>query len=407
MEGKDTARKAQELGPIIIDIRRNLHRNPELSYQEHKTAAFIASHLRDMGIEVKESVGGTGVVGLLRGNKEGRTIAVRADMDALPVNEANDLLYRSIYDNCMHACGHDGHMAIILGVAKLLAPIRDSFVGNIKFIFQPAEEIPPEGGAKRMIAEGVLLDPPVDAILGVHIWPDVLSGEVALKAGPIMAEADKFELFIRGKGGHGASPHHTVDTFVITAQVILALQTLVSRKIDPLKSVVLSIGKCNGGSAYNIIPDEVRLEGTTRYFEAKLGNFMKEQIEKLVNGICQAYGGFYELNYQYGFPPTVNDYQITSLVAQSASEILGKEKVHWIEAPSMTGEDFSFYLQQVPGCYFWLGTKNPDKGIVNPLHSSSFQLDEEVLSLGTAILTQTILNFLNNKQYHIGVKIES
>lgn len=405
MKGNDIARSAQELSTKIIDIRRTLHRNPELSYQEHETAAFIAAHLRDIGVEVSEGVGGTGVVGLLCGNRKGRTIAVRADMDALPVNEVNDLSYKSIYEQRMHACGHDGHMAIVLGVANLLAPMRNSLMGNVKFIFQPAEEVPPEGGAKRMIAEGVLEDPPVDAVLGIHIWPDVLAGEVALKAGPIMAQADKFELYIRGKGGHGASPQHAVDTFVITAQVILALQTLVSRKVDPLKPVVISIGKCNGGTAYNILPDEVRLEGTTRYFEAALGSFLEEQIEQIVQGICQAYGGFHELRYQYGFPPTVNDSHITSLVAQAAGEILGKEKVHWIEAPSMTGEDFSFYLQQVPGCYFWLGTKNPDKGIVNPLHSSSFQLDEEVLSLGTAILAQTILNFLNRKQNHIGGKI--
>lgn len=396
MEWEEFALKIQDLSPKIIEFRRHFHQNPELSNHEHMTSAFIAFHLSRLGIEVKDGVGGTGVVGLLRGVQEGRTIAIRADMDALPISETNDLSYRSLNDQCMHACGHDGHMAIVLGVAELMASKRNSFKGNIKFIFQPAEETPPEGGAKRMIAEGVLQDPEVNAILGVHIWPDVNSGEVALKNGPIMAQADKFELFIRGKGGHGASPHLAIDPFVISAQIILAFQTLVSRNIDPLKSVVLSIGKCNGGSAYNIIPDEVRLEGTTRYFDANLGLYIKDRIETIVSGICQANGGSYELSYQYGFPPTINDSQITSLLAQAASEILGEEKVKWMESPSMTGEDFSFFLQQVPGCYYWLGTKNPEKGIINPLHSSNYQLDEDVLNIGIAVITKTILNYLNS-----------
>jgi amidohydrolase len=394
---KDIALKVQNLDPKIIEFRRNFHQNPEFSNQEHLTATYIASHLREMGIEVSEGVGGTGVVGLLRGNEDGRTIAVRADMDALPIHETNDLSYRSINDQYMHACGHDGHMAMVLGVAMLLAPMRDCFKGNIKFIFQPAEEIPPEGGAKRMISADVLQNPLVDAILGIHIWPDIPAGEIALKVGPIMAQADKFELSLRGKGGHGASPHHTVDPFVMTATVILALQTLVSRNTDPLQSVVLSIGKCGGGSAANIIPDEVRLEGTTRYFEVTQGEFIKERIEELAKGISHAYGGSYELSYQYGFAPTINDPQITKLLARAAGEIVGEEKVHWIDAPSMTGEDFCFFLQQVPGCYFWLGTRNPGKGIIHPLHSPNFQLDENILGLGTAILAKAILNFLNNK----------
>jgi amidohydrolase len=396
MEWNDIAQEIKGLSPKIIANRRNFHQKPELSNKEFTTASIIASLLRNYGIDVKEGVGGSGVVGVLRGLQEGRTIAIRADMDALPISETNDLSYKSMNENCMHACGHDGHMAIVLGVAELLASKRDSFRGNIKFIFQPAEETPPEGGAKRMIAEGVLQNPHVDAIFGVHIWPDVNAGEVALKTGPIMAQPDKFVLFIRGKGGHGASPHLVIDPFVITAQVILAFQTLVSRNIDPLKSVVLSIGKCNGGSAYNIIPDEVRLEGTTRYFEGNLGPYIKDRIETIVSGICQANGGTYELSYQYGFPPTINDSKMTSLLAQAAGEVLGEGKVKWIESPSMTGEDFSLFLQQVSGCYFWLGTKNPEKGIINPLHSSNYQLDEDVLGIGTAVFTKTILNFLDN-----------
>ncbi|MCJ7624842.1 MAG: amidohydrolase [Anaerolineaceae bacterium] len=396
INGTDILGIARELSPWIVEKRRTIHSRPELSYHEHETAAFVATNLRECGFEVSEGIGGTGVVGILEGERKGRTVALRADIDALPIDEANEIEYRSVNESCMHACGHDGHTAIVLGAAKLLASKRDSLIGNIKFIFQPAEEVPPEGGAKGMIADGVLQNPTVDAIFGLHIWPDLPAGEIGLKSGPIMAAADKMILFIRGKGGHGATPHHTVDTLVLTAQIILALHTLVSRKIDPLKSAVLSICRCNAGTAYNILPEEVRIEGTTRYFDKELGNFLEAQIHQVVKGRCEGHGGSYELDYQYGFPPTINDPGMTAGVARAATEILGKNKVHWIEEPSMTGEDFSYFLQEVPGCYFWLGTGNPDKGIIHPLHSSRFQIDEEILPLGVATLVQTVLDFLNS-----------
>lgn len=396
MNGKDFLQKAQDLSAEIIEYRRTIHQHPELSYQEHDTSAFVAARLSEMGgLEVKERVFGTGVVGLLRGKHEGRTVALRADIDALPVDEANDVPYKSVFEHRMHACGHDGHIAMLLGVARILSSLRDSLEGNVKFIFQPAEEVPPVGGAKGMIAEGVLDNPPVDAIFAAHIWPDIPVGVVALKDGPIMAEPDRFELVIRGKGGHAAFPHRVVDTMLMSAQVVVALHTLVSRRIDPLKPVVLSICKCNAGTAYNILPDEVKLEGTTRYFESGLGKLLQEEMEQIVQGICQCYRGSYELNYEHGFLPVINDPAMTSLVAKSAGEVLGENMVHWIEVPSMTGEDFSYFLEKVPGCYFWLGTGNPAKGISDPLHSSHYQLDEDVLSLGTAVLAQIAANFLN------------
>ena len=386
---------ARELSPWIVEKRRKIHSRPELSYHEHETAAFIASNLTEIGLEVNEGIGGTGVVGILEGERKGRTVALRADIDALPIDEANEIEYKSVHKTCMHACGHDGHTAIVLGTAKMLASMRGSIAGNVKFIFQPAEEVPPEGGAKGMIAEGVLENPPVDAIFGLHIWPDLPAGEIGLKSGPIMAAADKINLSIQGKGGHGATPQHTVDTLVLTAQVILALHTLVSRKIDPLKPAVLSICKCNAGTAYNILPEEVRLEGTTRYFDKDLGNFLEGQIHQVVNGICEGHGGSYELDYQHGFSPTINEPDMTAHVARAATEILGENKVRWVENPSMTGEDFSYFLENVPGCYFWLGTGNPDKGIIHPLHSPKFQIDEDVLSLGAAVLSKTVVDFLS------------
>ena len=386
--------RAQALNDQIIATRRYLHQHPELSCQEFETAAYLAARLRELGLEVQEGVGGTGVVGLLRGARPGRTVAVRADIDALPIQEANELPYKSIYPNRMHACGHDGHTAMVLGGASLLAPSRTDLAGNVKFIFQPAEETPPEGGARAMIEQGVLENPKVEVIFGIHIWPDVPAGKIGLMSGPIMAEADRFELTLRGKGGHGATPHHTVDSLVLTAQTILSLQTLVSRKVDPLKSVVVSICSCHGGSAYNILPDEMLLEGTTRYFEPEMGEFLEEQIAQIVGGICQAYGGSYALKYQYGFPPTVNDADITARVAGAAAEILGDDNVNWVQEPSMIGEDFSCFLQEVPGCYFWLGTGNPAKGIVHPLHSPRYQMDESILSQGTAILAKAIVESL-------------
>lgn len=396
MNGKDLLQKAHDLSAQIVEYRRTIHQHPELSYQEHETSAFVAARLGEMsGLEVKDRVFGTGVVGLLRGKHEGRTVALRADIDALPVDEANDVAYKSIFEHRMHACGHDGHIAMLLGVARILSSVRDSMAGNVKFIFQPAEEVPPEGGAKGMIAEGVLDNPPVDAIFAAHIWPDIPVGEVALKDGPIMAEADRFELILRGKGGHAAFPDRVVDTMLMSSQVVVALHTLVSRRIDPLKPVVLSICKCNGGTAYNILPDEVKLEGTTRYFKSGLGKLLQKEMEQIVQGICQCYRGSYELNYEHGFLPVINDPAMTLLVAKSAGEVLGENMVHWVEVPSMTGEDFSFFLEKVPGCYFWLGTGNPAKGIDGPLHSSKYQLDEDVLSLGTAVLAQIAIDFLN------------
>ena len=385
---------AQDIRAWIIDLRREIHRRPELSYHENETASFIATHLAELGLEVTEGVGGNGVIGLLRGSSPGKTVALRADIDALPINERNDIPYKSIFNGRMHACGHDGHTAILLGAAKLLTSLKGNLHGNVKFFFQPAEESPPEGGAKGMIADKALENPDVDAVFGLHIWPDLPSGYVGLMAGPIMAAPDRMSIAIKGEGGHGAAPHQSHDTIVTSARVILALQTLVSRKINPLKPAVLSICKMNAGSAYNILPDVVRLEGTTRYFDNDTGAFIEDQIQHIIETICASSGCSYELNYQYGYPPTVNNPEMTALVEQAAGQVLGEQQVIRLEEPSMTGEDFSYFLQEKPGCFFWLGTRNTEKDIVHPLHSARFQIDEDILPLGTSVMTNIVLKFL-------------
>lgn len=395
LKGEEILGRAAKLRESIIRARRELHGRPELCHQEDHTAAFVADYLSDLGLEVTEGVAGTGVLGLLRGKGQGRTVALRADMDALPIDEANDVPYKSRHEGRMHACGHDGHMAMVLGAAALLAELESSLRGNVKFLFQPAEECPPEGGAKGMIADGALEDPPVAAVFGLHIWPDLPAGKVGLKSGPIMAAADSFEISVRGEGGHGAAPHQATDALVVAAHAVLALQTVVSRNVDPLESTVLSIGTCHGGKAFNVIAEQVMLEGTVRYLNPRLGGAVREDMKRIVENVGRAHGASCELDYQFGFPPTINDLEKTQLVAQAAGEVLGEEQVDWIQAPSMTGEDFAYYLQQVPGCYFWLGTKNPSKGIVHPLHSPRFRIDEDVLNLGTAVLAKAALDSLS------------
>jgi len=393
-KAKNLLEKALETADWIVDLRRTIHSRPELSYHENETAALVAAQLKELGLEVTEGVGGNGVVGLLKGASAGKTVALRADIDALPINELNEIPYKSVFPNSMHACGHDGHAAIVLGVARLLTEMCNSIKGNVKFVFQPAEEVPPEGGAKGMIAARVLENPKVDAVFGLHIWPDLPAGQIGLKPGPIMAASDRVSIIIRGKGGHAAAPHQAFDTVVTAAQVILGLQTLASRKLDPLKPAVLSICRINAGTAYNILPDEVHLEGTTRYFDKEMGAFIEEQIRQIIEGICASSGCSYEIDYQYGFPPTVNDREMTTLVERAAAHVLGEDKVIRVEEPSMTGEDFSYFLQEVPGCFFWLGTRNPEKGIVYPLHNARFQIDEEILPLGAAVLSRIVLDFL-------------
>ncbi|HHY35096.1 MAG TPA: amidohydrolase [Firmicutes bacterium] len=392
----------------IIQWRRLVHQYPEIGLELPRTAELVARVLSDLGIEVRERVGGWGVVGLLRGSKPGtevgcgssaegdarKTIALRADMDALPVQEETGLLYASKIPGAMHACGHDGHIAMLLGAATVLSGMRDQFSGNVKFIFQPGEE--GAGGARLMIEDGVLDDPPVNAIVGAHLgvlWK-LARGQIGVKAGTLMAASDRFEISVTGRGGHGAAPHMSVDPVVVACHICAALQTIVSREINPLSPAVLTIGTIHAGTAHNIIPETCLMQGTVRYLDTELGNFIHERIRQIASSVASGMRAEAVVNYHYGYPPVVNDEGVTSLVAESAAKVVGPENVCRIE-PVMGGEDMAYYLQRVPGTFFGIGSGNPEKGIVYPHHHPKFDIDESVLHIGTAVFVQVCLDFFS------------
>ncbi|MBI3271672.1 MAG: amidohydrolase [Planctomycetes bacterium] len=375
----------------VVALRRDLHAHPELGFQERRTAAEVARRLQALGLEVKTGVAKTGVVGLLRGDHPGPTVLLRADMDALPLQEDNAVPYASTIPGVMHACGHDAHTAILAGAAHALVARRQRLHGNVKFVFQPAEESP--GGALPMIQEGVLEDPHVDAAFGLHVWSDLPVGRVGVRAGPLLACADKFELAILGKGGHGAAPHQTVDPIVTAAQVILALQTVASRLVDPLQPVVLSVGSIHGGQAFNIIPNKVTLLGTLRAFDRELVRALPGRIEEIVRGITAAAGATYEWKYTSYYPPTVNDREMAALVRRAAEAVVTPAGIV-DHLQTLGGEDMSFFLERVPGCFFFVGCNNPAKGIVHPHHSGLFDLDEDALPIGLSILVGAVEDFL-------------
>ncbi len=371
-----------------IATRRDLHQIPETGFKEYKTSAFVAERLRNLGVEVHTGIAGTGVVGLLRGGNPGPTVMLRADMDALPVTEATNLPFVSSHAGVMHACGHDGHMAMVLGAAAVLAPLKSKLSGNVKFVFQPAEEGP--GGAKPMIDEGVLKNPDVDICLGCHLWPGVPAGSIGVKPGPLMAAMDRFDLTIIGRGGHGAMPHLCVDALEIGTQVVGALQRLVSRKMDPLNPSVVTVGSFHSGSTFNVIPAKAELSGTARTFDRDIWMSWPEKMETVIRGVCEAMGAGYDLRYLQGYPPTINDKHMAEEVRQCAIKVVGENRV--VEpASTMGGEDISFYLEQVSGCYFFLGIGQ--EGLM-PLHNPEFDFDEGVLDTGVEVLCRVALQHL-------------
>lgn len=372
-----------------VQIRRDIHKNPELGFEEFRTSQLIYDYLKDLGYEVSK-IAKTGVIGLLKVKDAEKTIGIRADIDCLPLQELNTFEYASINHGKMHACGHDGHTATALSVAKILKQKQHLLKSNIKFLFQPAEESP--GGALPMIEEGALENPKVDTIIGMHVWNENEIGKVVVKSGPLMASADEFKIKIKGKGGHGAVPQFTVDSIVVAAHVITALQTIVSRNVGPLEPAVLTIGKIQGGSNFNIIAETTEMIGTVRTFDTKLSLEMEEKINKMVKNVTEAFGASYELEYTRIYPPTFNDEKISEKVKEIAEKVVGKENVITTEM-TMGAEDMSFFLQKVPGCYFLVGSANKEKGITHPHHSPYFDFDENALSIGTQIMLDFIFSY--------------
>lgn len=378
------------IAPEIVSNRRDFHMHPELGFEEVRTAGRLVELLRGYGLEVETMVG-TGVVAYLRGAKPGKTLLVRADIDALPVQELSTHDYRSTHPGKMHACGHDAHMAILLGVAKVLASRQHELAGTVKLVFQPAEEGP--GGALPMIEAGVLENPKVEAAIGFHVWNNLPVGQIGVRSGPIMANTDQFDLFIEGKGGHGAMPHLSVDAIAVAGQVISALQTIVARNVSPLDSAVVTLGKIRGGDRHNIIAQTVELSGTVRSFSKTVGEMLPRRIEEVVAGITGALGASYRLEYERTYPATVNDPGMTELVRRAAAEVVGEEQVIECE-PSMGGEDMAYFLREVPGCYFFIGTANAERGLDNPHHHPGFDLDERGLPIGAKVVVQAIYDYL-------------
>ncbi len=381
----------QGLHPDLLEWRRNFHQYPELGFKEHLTAEFVAKKLQAWGIEHQTGVAKTGIVATIEGKKPGPVLAIRADMDALPIQEENEVEYRSRHHGVMHACGHDGHTAIALGTAKYLAQHRANFSGTVKMIFQPAEEGP--GGAKPMIEAGVLDNPTVDAIIGLHLWNNLPLGTIGVRSGPLMAAVELFNCTIHGKGGHGAMPNQTIDSILVASQVVQALQTIVARNVDPLDAAVVTVGKLHGGTAHNVIAERAELAGTVRYFNPNLEPTIRQRFEQIVAGVCQSHGASYQLNYWQLYPAVINDAAIADLVRSCAAEAIDTPAGIVPECQTMGGEDMSFFLQAVPGCYFFLGSANPAKNLAYPHHHPRFNFDESVLTRGVEIFVRCVEKF--------------
>ncbi|WP_025773214.1 M20 family metallopeptidase [Neomoorella thermoacetica] len=390
----DLRAAAEALKPQLVAWRRRLHQYPELSFEERETSALVAGVLRELGLQVRSGIGGTGVVGVLAGAGEGPGVALRADMDALPLQEDTGEEFASRYPGRMHGCGHDAHMTVVLGAAALLAERRRELPGPVVFIFQPGEELPP-GGASRMLAAGVLDDPPVKAAFGLHVTAYLPVGTVGVRSGAIMASADNFTIKIKGRTSHGASPHLGADAIVAAAQAVLALQTIISRHLDPVQPAVLTVGTIKGGEKENIVAGEVTLTGTTR----ALNNVMRQQLEKdmrqVLAGVAAASGTEIDLDYLWGYPPLVNNAGLTELFRRVAGEILGPDKVLELANPSMGAEDFARYAEKVPAVYFNLGAAIPGAE-PHPWHHPRFNINEDCLPIGAGLLAALAVRTLED-----------
>jgi amidohydrolase len=390
-----------EILPGVIADRRHFHEHPELGFQEIETARIVAERLASLGVEdIRTGINKTGVTGLIRGSGSGpnvgKTILLRADMDALPIHEETGAEYASKHEGVMHACGHDAHTAILLGAARVLSGRKDEFAGNVKLLFQPAEEMPP-GGALGMIEAGVLESPHVDAVFGLHMANNLPVGQVAVGSGPILAGGDLFQITIQGKGGHAAHPQAAVDPVVIGAQVIAALQTVVSRNVDPMESAVLSITFFKAGDAFNVIPDVATLGGTVRWFSMEVAALVEERLKAIAEGIGAASGAEVTVEIRKGYPPTINDAGQAAIVREALVAVAGEENVI-TPAPIMGGEDFSRFLLNRPGAFFNIGSMNEAKGLTHGHHHPKFDIDEESLGTGVASMVQTVLTWFGTER---------
>jgi len=404
--GKDPIDKAISKNlNTIIDLRHQIHQYPELGNREFKTAKLVAEHLRSLGIEVETDIAYTGVVGVLKGNKPGPVVAVRADMDALPVTEETDLPFKSTVKTTyldkevgvMHACGHDIHTSVQLGVASVLASMKRSLPGTVKFIFQPAEEGPPpgeEGGAELMLKEGVFDNPKPSAVFGLHTHAALEVGELGLTIGPAMAAVDQFIITIKGKQSHGAYPHKSVDPIIMATEVVTAFQTIRSRSLSPLEPSVGTVGIIRGGERFNIIPEEVHLEGTVRTYDPEVQDMVEKRMNEILKGITLAYGGSFELNYDRGTPATINDPELCKQMIPTLERVVGKDNLKMMD-PVMGGEDFALFANEVPGIYYRLGVVKP--GTTSGwIHTPTFRADDSCLEVGIRAMSNMVVDYLKS-----------
>ena len=395
MNFKDEALKIKD---ELISIRRKLHQYPELGMEEYETSKYIKEFLKKEKIDYKEYAK-TGVCGIIKGTKDYsnnvKTIALRADMDGLPIEDEKSCDYSSKIKEKMHACGHDAHMTILLGAAKILNKNKHLFSGNIKLIFEPAEET--IGGAKFMIGEGVLENPKVDCICGLHVEETLECGTIMLKPGVVNAASNPFAITIKGSGGHGAYPHTTVDPVIIASYVIIAMQTIISREVNTLNPVVITVGSIHGGTAQNIIPEEVKIRGIIRSMNKEDRAFVKERLKNIVRGICKSYRGRADIKIEESYPNLYNDEKLLDIFISSAEKIIGKENILLQKYPKMGVESFAYFASEVPAVFYFLGSGNKEKNIIHPAHSSLFDIDEECLPIGAAMQCQMAFDYLTRK----------
>lgn len=405
MKSADTSRSIRDaslaLLPWLSETRRAIHMNPELGYEEHETSRLIMENLESFGLDVHAGIAETGVVGLLETGRPGPTIGIRADMDALSIDESNDVPYKSRRPGKMHACGHDAHVSMLLGAARLLSEnnnLLDGLGGSVKFIFQPAEE--GKAGGKRMVEEGVLEEPRVDLLIAAHVWPDMPAGYIGTRSGPSLAAGDRLQIYVRGESSHAAYPHKSKDALLAACHLVTALQSVVSRNVGPLESAVLSITTFESGVAFNIVPRDARIKGTIRTHDPKVRAKVADRVRAVACGVAEAFDVEIDLEITPGYPVLVNHEAATALVESAGAQVLGAEKVE--EMPlSMGAEDFSYMAEKRPGAMFRVGISNPEKGFVHGLHSDLFDLDEDALPVGVSVFAQAVVEFLGNSEKYL------